>query len=68
MIAIIKKRFLTSFGMTGSWGESTGKSGDSLLTREKMKRTLANRHFFPLTLINDMSFRALAFSFIINHS
>ena len=58
MIPIIKKRFLTSFGMTNSWGESKGKSGDSLLTCEKMKRTLANRRFFPFTLINDMSFRS----------
>ena len=50
MIAIIKKRFLTSFGMTGSWGESTGKSGDSLLTRKKNGKNSGESPLFPTYL------------------
>ena len=56
MIPIIKKRFLTSFGMTGSWGESKGKSGDSPEFFSFFSKSEANRRFFPFTLINDMSF------------
>jgi hypothetical protein len=60
MIASINKRFLTSFGMTGSWAESKGRSGDSPEFFSFICKSEANRHFFLFTLINDLSFRALA--------
>jgi hypothetical protein len=46
--------------MTGSWAESKGRSGDSPEFFLFFCKSEANRHFFLFTLINDLSFRALA--------
>ena len=69
MIKALNIRFLTSFGMTGSFVESKGRSGDSQGFFLTFMNTGANRRFFPGCLTNQLSFRALArnLCFINNH-
>jgi hypothetical protein len=43
----INNRFLTSFGMTGSFLEFRGRSGDSLEIIFALLNSGANRRFFP---------------------
>ena len=64
------KRFLTSFGMTFWWVGGEGRSGDSPDFYSFSLMSGANRHFFLSTLINELSFRAVArnLNLIINYS